>query len=394
MSLKFDSESKAYTIKKRKPDGGYGWIILLSISLNNFILVGCMYSLGILLKDVKNHFEISQKKANLLPSFNIGFMFLSGPLTSALAAQFGCRKVIMLSGLVHSTMYIISPLMPNFNLMLISFGLVGGISYGCTLLTGFIILVEYFDTKLGIANGLAVASSGLGSFAFAPLTGFLISNFGWQISMYTLGAMTFLCVFFGAFLKPLKIDQPKTIEMENFQDGKIVTRERSGIINLFKEIVNFSLLIENKSYACIAACNFFTFFAYFIPFIYIPIRANDLGIENYSWIIGVIGMANIPIRVLFGFLCDRKFLRAIHMNSFCLLVATILLFGYYYLNDFKLQIIFGLFFALPMAGINCLPTKYLVDLVGSEKFRNANGITNLFRGLGATIGPFIAGNFA
>lgn len=35
---------------------------------------------------------------------------------------------------------------------------------------------------------------------------------------------------------------------------------------------------------------------------------------------------------------------------------------------------------------------YLVDLVGLEKFNNATGIVNLFRGFGCFIGPYAAGN--
>ncbi|RNA36815.1 monocarboxylate transporter 2 [Brachionus plicatilis] len=360
--------------------------------LNNFILIGCMYSLGIILKDIKNDFGITQKKANLLPSLNIGFRFLSGPLTSALASQFGCRKVIMLSALVHGAMYIISPLMPHFELMLVSFGFIGGISYGCTYLTGFNILVEYFDRKLGFVNGLAVAASGFGSFAFAPLTGYLITSFGWKITMYTMGLIHLLCFLFAAFLKPLKNDQPsKAFELENLQDKKDLVKKESAIRKFFKEIINFNLLRTNKSFFCLVISNFFVFFAYYIPFIYIPIRAQSLGIENYAWIISVIGMANIPIRILFGFLCDRKLLRAIHMNSFCLLLAAVLLFSYNYLNSFMLQIVFGFLFALPTAGINCLSTKYIVDAVGSENFRNANGITNMFKGIAVSLGPFLAG---
>ncbi|RNA30957.1 monocarboxylate transporter 2-like [Brachionus plicatilis] len=394
MAQKAESKCRVFQVNTTKPDGGYGWIILFSISLNNFILIGCMYSLGIILKEVKADFAISQKKANLLPSFNTGFMFLSGPLTSALAAQFGCRKVIMLSGLVHCSMYVISPLMPHFDLVLVSFGILGGLSYGCTFLTGFNILVDYFDKKLGIANGIAVASSGLGSFAFAPLTGYLIKSYGWKTTMYSMGSITFLCVLFAAFLKPLKNDQPsKALELENLQDKKDLVKKESAIKKFFKEIINFNLLRTNKSFACVVTSNFFVFFAYFIPFIYIPIRAQSLGIKNYAWIISVIGMANIPIRILFGLLSDREFLRAIHMNSFCLLLAAVLLFGYNYLDSFKLQIAFGIFFAVPMAGINCLPTKYIVDVAGADNFRNANGIINLFRGFGALLGPFLAGYF-
>jgi hypothetical protein len=43
--------------------------------------------------------------------------------------------------------------------------------------------------------------------------------------------------------------------------------------------------------------------------------------------------------------------------------------------------------------MNSLTTAYLVDIVGVEKFGNATGIINLFRGFGCTIGPFIGGLF-
>lgn len=41
--------------------------------------------------------------------------------------------------------------------------------------------------------------------------------------------------------------------------------------------------------------------------------------------------------------------------------------------------------------MNCLTTPYVVEIVGDKKFSNANGIVNLFRGLGCIIGPYIAG---
>ena len=47
-----------------------------------------------------------------------------------------------------------------------------------------------------------------------------------------------------------------------------------------------------------------------------------------------------------------------------------------------------------MAGLNCLTTMYLIDIAGIEKFSNATGITNLFRGFGCFIGPFISGLIA
>jgi hypothetical protein len=48
-------------------------------------------------------------------------------------------------------------------------------------------------------------------------------------------------------------------------------------------------------------------------------------------------------------------------------------------------------FYFSIAGMNCLTTMYLCDLVGLSRFSNATGIINLFRGFGCFLGPFLAG---
>ena len=43
------------------------------------------------------------------------------------------------------------------------------------------------------------------------------------------------------------------------------------------------------------------------------------------------------------------------------------------------------------AGMNCLTTMYLCEIIGLKRFPNANGIVNLFRGFGCFLGPWLAG---
>lgn len=355
-----------------------------------------MYSIGIILKEIKSYFNIPQEIANLLQSLNVGCMFLSGPLISGLVSQFGCRKVIIISSIIHSSMYILSPFLPSFYLMLVSYGVIGGLSYGCAFLTGFIPIVDYFDSKLGTANGLAAAASGMGSFVFAPLCNYLISRFGWKIAMIVFGLANFLCVISGGFLRPIDYYRKKfEIEMETLKGLKEdeMIKKESVFKKFIKEVSDFSLLKKNKIFLLIVLSNFFVFFAYYIPFIYIPIRAQQLGITQFAWIISTMGILNIPMRILFGFLCDKKLIAPISMNTICLFLAMISLFSYYFLISFPLQIGFAFVFSIPMAGINCLATQYIVEAVGANSFRNANGIANLLRGLGASSGPFIAGKY-
>lgn len=156
-------------------------------------------------------------------------------------------------------------------------------------------------------------------------------------------------------------------------------------------MTNFKILKLNFSFLLITLSNFLIFFVYFIPFIYIPIRAKNLQISQYAWLISIIGIVNIPMRILFGIICDRKIIKPIHMNTVCIFFAAGSMYSYFYLTNFHSQAAAACLFGMSAAGINSLTTPYLVDIVGSEAFANANGILNMFRGLSCIFGPFIAG---
>jgi predicted MFS family arabinose efflux permease len=142
-----------------------------------------------------------------------------------------------------------------------------------------------------------------------------------------------------------KIDDINTNEVEIEQ--KEAKEPISKIIkSIVKETTNFKLLKENLGFFLITMSNFFVFFVYFIPFIYIPVRAQQLEIKNYPWIISIIGIVNIPVRILFGFLVDKKIASAINMNTVCTLTACLTLFTYYALDTFMLQAGFAVLFAI------------------------------------------------
>jgi predicted MFS family arabinose efflux permease len=158
---------------------------------------------------------------------------------------------------------------------------------------------------------------------------------------------------------------------------------------ILKEMGNVSLLGKNFAFLLITLSNFFIFSGYFIPFIYVPVRAKALDITNYSLILSVIGIVNIPARLLFGTLADK--VSPTNLNSLCAILASLALWFYAPLTTFATQCVFSVVFAIGIAGTNCLTTPYLKDIVGMEKFSNAMGIVNLFRGFGCFLGPYIAG---
>jgi hypothetical protein len=90
------------------------------------------------------------------------------------------------------------------------------------------IIVDYFDKKLGLVNGLTIAGTGLipclfhlfeyivfifaaisllkglGALIFAPFIDYLVDEYDWKNTMIILGCLTWICCLLGFFLKPLK----------------------------------------------------------------------------------------------------------------------------------------------------------------------------------------------
>ncbi len=59
--------------------------------------------------------------------------------------------------------------------------------------------------------------------------------------------------------------------------------------SIIKQIFDLKLLCQSFMFFLITISNFFIFMGYFIPFLYIPIRAKEINLSNYGWVLSVIG---------------------------------------------------------------------------------------------------------
>ena len=379
------------------PDRGYCWIVLMSAFFISFILDGAMYSFGIILDEIKEEFKVTDSISNLLSSLNTGFLFFSGPIVAGLANSFGCRTVVIGGALVTSAMYMGTVFSESIYIMMCLFGVIGGISTGCTYIASLIIIAEWFDKKRGIATGITMAGSGVGSFVFPPLIAKIIDAFGWRIAMSVCACIILLCVICGALLKPLNAQVEKDQnDVGSLTKTSIFKRNAflCKTIDILKEMSDFKLLVQNGEFFCLTISNFFIFTGYFTPFLYITKIAisNNISKAQASFLISIIGAVNIPVRIIFGFVADQKIITAVNLNTGSVFVSTVPLFFYIIMQYFYWsQILFSVVFAIGIAGVNCLTTMYLCEVVGLGKFSNATGIVELFRGFGCFLGPFLAG---
>ena len=56
-----------------------------------------------------------------------------------------------------------------------------GIGVGLLNLPSIVTVGFYFDKRRALANGISICGTGIGTFVFAPLASYLVSEYGWKV---------------------------------------------------------------------------------------------------------------------------------------------------------------------------------------------------------------------
>lgn len=78
-----------------------------------------------------------------------------------------------------------------------------GFGFGLIYLPAIVSVTCYFEKKRSLATGIAVCGSGLGTFVFAPLTNYLVVEYGWRGAMMIIAGLVLNCAILGALFRPV-----------------------------------------------------------------------------------------------------------------------------------------------------------------------------------------------
>lgn len=201
------------------PDGGYGWIIVIAAFFISLISDGISFSFGILYTELLAHFDASKSLTSWIGSVFYGTCMIGGPLASALATKFGCRKVTICGGFLSAAGIFISSFTESIGMLCFWFGFVSGLGMAMGYVTSLVMVAFYFEKKRALATGLSVCGSGIGTFVFAPLTEILLTTYGWRGCLIIWSGIALnLCVC-GCLLRPLEFtpDERKMRALRQFE---------------------------------------------------------------------------------------------------------------------------------------------------------------------------------
>ena len=174
-----------------------GWLVLVGAFLTSTLMVGAThYSFGLFSVPASEELGLSRAETNsALIAMGIGSAVLS-PFIGRLIDLFSVRIIVALGGALLG-MGLVAISLTSSPWLILFLALVpiaiGGDSAGG--LSANVLAVRWFMRRRGRALGIIAISSSMGGFAIAPLTGYLITAFGWRTALAVLGLAVMLVAF-------------------------------------------------------------------------------------------------------------------------------------------------------------------------------------------------------
>ncbi|XP_035432906.2 monocarboxylate transporter 14 [Spodoptera frugiperda] len=195
IETKKQDEGKSDKDKVKIPDGGWGWVVVMSSFIISMIADGISFSFGLLYIEFLEEFEASKSTTAWIGSLFIAVPLLSGPVMSALVDRYGCRSMTILGGLISTLGFVLASISTTLEMMMITFGVIAGLGLGLVYVTAVVSIAYWFEKKRNLAVGLGACGTGVGTFLYAPMTQYFIDEYGWRGTILLLsGTLLNLCV--------------------------------------------------------------------------------------------------------------------------------------------------------------------------------------------------------
>jgi MFS family permease len=287
------------------------WGVVVGAGLLMFVNIGPVlyYTGGIFTKAItddtrwtRGTIAAAGLPANLLITITL-------PLVGWAVDSYGTRRIALLSSILFAVgMFLLGEFSQTPGL----FALLLVVTYACgfalTPLPYAQIVSGWFDKRRGLALGLMLTMSGLGTALLPPLSSALITQFGWRHAYMVLGLIVFATGAFAALA--LLRDPPqltnKTLGHDDRTPGLSVRAALAGraFWTLFAAFFLISIAIGGGSTS-------------------LPLILTDRGVsaQQASFVMTIVGIAMMIGRLTLGFLLDRIF--APHLTALVFLAPAI-----------------------------------------------------------------------
>lgn len=321
----------------------------------------------------------SNEAAATVFSLNMFVFALTAPFAGMALDRYGPRLVFGAGVALMAVGLWMSSRADSLDDLLLGYGLVGGFGLGITGLgpVASIIAGWASPTLRGRAIGIAFAGTGLGSLVFVPLANLLIEQFAWRGAYL---ALALICAFILLPLMVIGLRRPPARRLDH------KARAASAPV--------WASLLRNPSFWALLIVGLTALGPVRSLTVHQVAYMESFGVmrETAANVVGLAGFLTTFAFVGLGWVSDRfGRMAAFTIGSSGLVAAVLMLILLRVDNTPSLLVFYAIFYALGEGTRSSQTTALASDVFHRQGLGLINGLVGGMFGLGAALGPWLAG---
>lgn len=353
------------------PEGGFGWLVVLASFVVNFWAFAPNITFGV----YQAYFLQASTFPGALPtdiswvgSIGTAAMFIPGPFVAPMTRLLGLKAVVAIGIILASLGLILASFFTQLWHLYLTQGFLFGVGGGLVFFSSISVTAQYFEKRRGLANGIAVAGSGIGGLSLAPLTRYLIAQVGirWTQRIMGFAVLGFMSAVF-AFIRP-----------------RVQVVKKGPIFDMS--------IIRVPGFMYLMATAFVVTFGYMVPVFLIPTYSNvELGQTpaTSANLISIFSGINAASRIILGVAAD-KLGRTNTLFTCCFLAGASCLAIWSVASNIQILTGFMVVYGLFGGGFISIFPVVVAQVVGIERLSGALGILYFGNVVGNLLGAPIA----
>jgi MFS family permease len=319
---------------------------------------------------------------------------ITRPFAGYLLDRIGPKRVLVIGSCFLGLGLALSSFTQTWWHLYIFFGVITGLGIGATGWISNTTIIQYwFKEGRGLAMGIISSGVGVGMLCFVPLFQYSIDRVGWRTTYRLMAVFAPLIIASLALLFYRNIpshDRPGGEDHPELREGDPLALDkdwtsRSWTIQKAMGTEPFWLLVFSYSVSNIAVQSILMHqVAFFV----------DKGLEalSASYIVGMLGVASVGGKILWGSLSDRIGREVTYtLGIFCAVVGILFLVGFHFKPVHPFSYGYAFFFGLGYAVTAALPPIITADFFEGRRYGGIFGTLMILNSVGGAAGNWFAG---
>ena len=170
----------------------YSWVIVAILATVQILATSISMAAGILLPPLTDPdgpfgWSVGTIVIGLAAYYLVGSM--TAPVSGWLGDRYGARRMMLAGALLYGSSMVLMGFVQDVWQFFIVFGVLLSLTQSISMVPLMASVSGWFRRRLGLGTGILWAAGGVGTAIIAPLIGYLLENFGWQITFWSTGVI-------------------------------------------------------------------------------------------------------------------------------------------------------------------------------------------------------------